>query len=217
MAFFPKKQADLNNYFHIVCAYILANMVRLLVSVENKAKLIECMADWDIKYPIAINPDLSTHTAIVEKNNSMAQMMKILRTIFKNLIPNVLTEKDRSTMNLPAEVIIRGVIPVPVTKPAGDVNASERFKHLINFHDSEAANAAKPYGVHSCQIWQKIGGTAPVSQKDLVQIGNCTCSPFETHFEGTEGGLIAYYWIRWENSKGEFGPWSDLFSATIKA
>ena len=217
MAFFPSKQADLNNFFHIVLAHILLNSARLLITVENKAKLVECMADWDIKYPIAINPDLSTHTAVAEKNISMAQVMKILRTIFKNLAQNVLTEKDRTTMNLAPEIIVRGSIPVPDTKPKGAANASERFKHIISFEDSVAANAAKPYGVHSCQIWQKIGGTAPVSQKDLVQIGNCTCSPFETNFEGTEGGLIAYYWIRWENSKGEFGPWSDLFSATIKA
>ncbi len=217
MAFFPSKQADLNNFFHIVLAYILVNFARLLISVDTKDKLVEAMTDWDIKYPLAVNPNTSTHTAVTEKNISMAKVMGLLRAIFKNFSQSVLTEKDRTTMNLPPEIIVRNSIPVPDTKPKGVADASERFKHIIYFEDSVAANAAKPYGVHSCQIWQKIGGTAPVSQKDLMQIGNCTSSPFETHFEGTEGGMIAYYWLRWENTKGEFGPWSDLFSATIKA
>ncbi|MEK6257559.1 MAG: hypothetical protein AABP62_02975 [Planctomycetota bacterium] len=25
----------------------------------------------------------------------------------------------------------------------------------------------------------------------------------------------AYYWLRWENTKGETGPWSAMVSATI--
>lgn len=217
MAFFPRREGDLNNYFHTVVAYILLNLARLLVSDDNKKKLIAYLADWDDKYPLVTNLDTRTHTTVTEKNKSMAQMLKLLRSIYKDFTNSTLIEKDRTTMNLPAEEILRGVIPAPNTKPVGDVNASERLKHYINFKDSEAATAAKPYGVHSCQIWQKIGGTTPVSQKDLVQIGNCTSSPFETDFDGTEGGLIAYYWIRWENTKGEFGTWSDMFSATIKA
>ena len=77
MAFFPSKQADLNNFFHIVLAYILVNFARLLISIETKDKLVEYMADWDIKYPLAVNPNTSTHTAVSEKNISMAQVKKL--------------------------------------------------------------------------------------------------------------------------------------------
>jgi len=32
-----------------------------------------------------------------------------------------------------------------------------------------------------------------------------------------DAGKTAYYALRWENTRGETGPWSDVVSATILA
>jgi len=39
--------------------------------------------------------------------------------------------------------------------------------------------------------------------------------PPVAQFDPADAGKTAYYWLRWENTKGEIGPWSAVASATI--
>ena len=79
---------------------------------------------------------------------------------------------------------------------------------------------AKPDGVRGCQIWMKVceqGEQAPNDPKQLTFVATDTKSPYVLQFEGFEGGMTVYYWLRWENTRGEVGPWSDAVMATIPA
>jgi hypothetical protein len=72
----------------------------------------------------------------------------------------------------------------------------------------------KPDGVRGCQIWMKIGSPA-TDPDELTYLATDTRSPYVYHFEGKDAGKAAYYWLRWENTRGETGPWSDSVMATI--
>ena len=65
-------------------------------------------------------------------------------------------------------------------------------------------------------IWYKIGGTAPVSEKDLSYVGSTANHTFTCTFDGTEAGLMVYYWIRWVNSKNDKGSWGQMFSGNVQ-
>ena len=39
----------------------------------------------------------------------------------------------------------------------------------------------------------------------------------QTDFPGAEAGKTAYYALRWVNTRGEKGPWSEVTSATVAA
>ena len=38
-----------------------------------------------------------------------------------------------------------------------------------------------------------------------------------TDFDGADGGKQAHYMLRWVNTRGETGPWSETATATIGA
>ena len=69
--------------------------------------------------------------------------------------------------------------------------------------------------MRGCQIWLKIGTTPPANQSELHYEATDTKTPQDVHFEVSDVGKTAYYWLRWENTKGETGPWSAMVSATI--
>ena len=123
-----------------------------------------------------------------------------------------LNTTDRNTLNL-HERSSKKATAVPSTKPIGQVDTSNRLTHEISF-TNESGSAAKPIGVHGCQVWLKLGSPA-VDPEELKFAGTATASPFELKFKGEDAGKNVYYWLRWENTRGETGPWSDAVMATV--
>ena len=44
-----------------------------------------------------------------------------------------------------------------------------------------------------------------------------SCSSDAHEYPGTDGGKQAHYMLRWVNTRGETGPWSETATATIGA
>ena len=68
--------------------------------------------------------------------------------------------------------------------------------------------------MRGCQIWYKIG-SPPSDIKEMSYMITASKSPYTHIFEGNDAGKMVYYWMRWENTQGETGPWSDEVSGTI--
>ena len=67
------------------------------------------------------------------------------------------------------------------------------------------------------ELWVKIGDPAPVDPSELKFLGVDSRTPYTADFVGADGGKTAHYMLRWVNTKGEQGPWSETASATIGA
>ena len=74
---------------------------------------------------------------------------------------------------------------------------------------------AKPEGVAGCEIWVKIGGNPPADPGELRYLATDTSTPYLAEYTGADAGKLAHYWLRWVNTRGEKGPWSDSVSGTI--
>jgi hypothetical protein len=97
------------------------------------------------------------------------------------------------------------------------VDTSQRLQHTISFVDElSPTSKAKPGGVSGCEVWVKIG-TAPADPNELSYLATDTRTPYTAVFEGADGGKMANYMLRWVNTRGERGPWSQTVSATITA
>jgi len=212
---FPSKEADLNNYFILVVAYLIAvtNKTRLLVSAANETKLIAQLATWNTTYALTTNVNTRTKTATDNKDIAREDLMTTIRMVYADIPNSALTTADRNTLNLPEPNYSRTAARVPNTKPIAQVDTSNRLVHEVSF-TNEDGSAAKPAGVHGCQIWMKIG-TAAVDPDELKYVGTPTSSTYEVSFKGEDAGKNVYYWLRWENTRGETGPWSDAVMATI--
>ena len=211
MATFPTKESLLNSYFAVVLAYILANFVRLGVSIANKATLIANMATWNTIYPLATTKATSTTANVKDKNIAKAAMLTILRIIFGDIIQSVLTSTDRLTLLIPVFGGKFNPMPMPDSEPNGVVYTGYKLVHKITYSDSATFKKAKPHGATGCEVWQKIGGTQPVSLSELTMLETITKNPLVISFEGTQAGLKVWYWMRWVNktSKGNWGPEFD--------
>ena len=84
------------------------------------------------------------------------------------------------------------------------------FRDILN----ASGKKAKPHGVDGCEVWQKIGGVAPVSIADLVYLETMSKNPLLIGFDGTQAGLKVYYWMRWENKHSK-GNWEPTFGGAI--
>ena len=214
---FPSKEAELNTYFILVVGYLVtaANATRLLVSAANQTLLSSLLTKWNTYYGLTQNADTRTKTAVDNKDAVKADLMTLLRTVYGDIPNSALTTADRNTLNLPEASTSRTPAPVPTTKPIAQVDTSQRLQHTVSFTNADGS-VAKPTGVHGCQIWMKVGGaTAPTDPSELSFVATDTATPYIVTFAGADAGKPVYYWLRWENTRGEVGPWSDAVMATV--
>jgi hypothetical protein len=74
----------------------------------------------------------------------------------------------------------------------------------------------KATGQHGVEI---LSGKFPeqrvVAREELTTSAFDTRSPYTFEFPSTDTGTYLYLCLRWENSRGEKGPWSKIHRVTI--
>lgn len=210
---FPSKEADLNLYFQAAVPYLVTNATRLGVSSAHQTTATAQLTAWNTVYPASQNTNTRTKSIVENKDIAKENLMTTLRTIYADIPASALTVEDRNTLNIAERSTTRTPTPVPTTKPIAQVDTSKRLEHTISF-TNEDGSAGKPAGVRGCQIWFKIGDPA-IDPSELSYMTTDTASPYTYHFAGDIAGKNVYYWLRWENTRGETGPWSDVVMATV--
>ena len=67
------------------------------------------------------------------------------------------------------------------------------------------------------EVWVKIGDSPPANEGDMTFLALDTATPYNAVYQIAEGGKTAHHMLRWINTKGEKGAWSQTVSATITA
>jgi hypothetical protein len=57
--------------------------------------------------------------------------------------------------------------------------------------------------------------TPPTGVAALVNSSFDTRTPFTLEFDDAERGHTVYFCLRWENTRGEKGPWGEIVSAIV--
>ena len=76
---------------------------------------------------------------------------------------------------------------------------------------------ARPYGVRGCEVFCAVADNPPTNPEDYRFVAFSTRTPELIKFKSQDGGHTANILLRWVNTKGEPGPWSQVASATIPA
>ncbi len=210
---FPSKEADLNLYFQAAVPYLIDNKVRLLIDDPTVVKLKDGLNEWNVVFPPTQVKSTSTQAMVMDKNESKKNFKALLRKVYGDIPASVITSQDITTLNISAKSGTRTPAPVPTTQPIGKVSTSKPLEHTISFMNADGTHA-KPHGVRGCQIWFKIGEPSTGSS-DLNYMATDTKSPYIYHFADEFAGKTVYYRFRWENTRGQVGPWSDVVMATI--
>ena len=165
---------------------------------------------------------------VLAKNVAKAKLLKAFRNFVQGFLArNVnVTEQDRHLMGLPQRDTIPTSVPQPVTQVEGTL--SFRGLGLIEMRDIRPAtdkpDARAGYGV---RIYYGIMGGATTEENNKFRlVARPTHGSELPHSVFTrrrrhlldftdERGKEVFFCMRYENSKGEAGPWGKIIQAFV--
>jgi hypothetical protein len=89
------------------------------------------------------------------------------------------------------------------------------LRHMIIEYGSSETSRAKPKGQHGVELVYLISNERPNNISQLIHTVFDTSSPITIEFSEEERGKNFWFAVRWENTRGEKGPWSAINSAII--
>ena len=165
---------------------------------------------------------------VVAKNVAKKKMIKVFRNFVQGyLARNVnVTEEDRRLMGLPQRDTILTPVPQPVTQVEGTlIFCGLGLIEMRNIRSStDKPDARVRYGV---RIYYGIMGDAPAETGNTIRLSvppthgrELPNSVFTRRsrylFDFTaKRGMEVFFCMRYENSKGEAGPWGKIISAHV--
>ena len=124
-------------------------------------------------------------------------------------------EANMAELGIPSSSI---AAPPTATQPAAQVDTSERMRHTISWSDAAAnGNKKRPRGAMGAEIWVKVDGPPPGSEKDCTFLTLDSATPYLAEYDAADAGKTAHYMIRWRMRDGSLGSWGETVSATITA
>jgi hypothetical protein len=153
------------------------------------------------------------------KNTGKADLVPMLRSAASRLqVHPAMSDMVRSQFGITVRDTTPTAVTAPTSAPIIWVDTKDRLRHTVHFYDELTPNSkAKPNGVHGCEIYRKIGGTAPASVAECEFLGLDTATPYVIDYGAESGGLMIYYLARWATRSGLTGPTAGLQSATVVA
>ncbi len=188
------------------------------IAMEDIASLRAKKSAWDLAFSKASNKQNRTAADVQAKDDALFEFVNVIRPFTAQWLSNnsKVTDSDRTRLGLTVRTGTRTPTAKPDSCPVATIDFSIRKQHTIVFSDENSPRSkAKPEGVHGCEIFMKIDGEAPKLVSELTYLATCTAAPYVVTFDGTQAGKTVYYWLRWVNTRGEAGPWSNVASAMV--
>lgn len=194
------------------------NLTAWGISAERQTVLESKQSIWNTAFSKASNKQNRTAADVQAKSDAGDDFKKEIRNFTSEFLAfnSLVSDSDRTLMGLTVKSGTRTATPVPATSPLATVDFSVRLQHTLHVSDQATPQSkAKPAGVHGCEVWVKLGGDAPKDASELSYLGVSTTNSYTTSYEGKQANTMAYYWLRWVNTRGEHGPWSTTVSSII--
>ncbi|MDR2414217.1 MAG: hypothetical protein LBD64_04440 [Odoribacteraceae bacterium] len=123
----------------------------------------------------------------------------------------LISDKDLDLMGVPPrQTGKRSPSPVASRMPGYLIELPGAFRVVLHFFDKERGSG-KPKGQHGAEIASLVTtATEGVAHADLTRSTFDTNSPCTFDFPDTDRGKRFYFSLRWENTRGEKGPWTPV-------
>jgi hypothetical protein len=127
----------------------------------------------------------------------------------------LVSDEDRIHMGLPVYDTTPTPVADPDTTPVATVKLPSPGVVELHLVDSKTGKKAKPAGVHGCEFKWVISDTTPLNWKELINSSFSTRTPIRISFEGEDRGRTLHFALRWENTRGVKGPWTEIMNTII--
>ncbi|MDR1119554.1 MAG: hypothetical protein LBM08_01385 [Dysgonamonadaceae bacterium] len=151
------------------------------------------------------------------KNEARDALKKSIREYVKEYLENshFVTDEDRKHMGLPVHDTTRTPSPSPTTTLETESKTPSPAVVEIHYRDAKSESKAKPAGVHGAEVAWAVLDHHPEDWEELTHSLFCTRTPAILTFGGRDRGKTLYYALRWENTRGVKGPWTEIFQTII--
>lgn len=173
---------------------------------------------FDTAFTAWLNPATRTQvlqTALVNAERTFAEAYMKVYNILRT--SPLITDMDMENMGLPKHASNeRTPAPLPATYPDFTIDTTVIRQLSVHFRDHDHERRAKPAGVHGVEIKWGFGGEVPPADGDKIPNSVFdTRSPYTLTFDGDDRGRVVYFCLRWENTRGDKGPWSEVVGAVV--
>jgi hypothetical protein len=172
---------------------------------------------WTNAWSAYISPIMErTHSIILEKNEAKANYEPSLEQLVNMLKASpTVTQVDLELMGIHIPDKTRTPAPPIHVRGKVEVDFKNVQEHTIIVRDIETRSSARPPHARGFQICRKIGDDAPVNDEDWTLVAEAPHSPYTLTYNQSQSGQRVYYRVRWMNTRGIPGPWSEPVSAVI--
>lgn len=185
---------------------------------EDEVTALETSANaWESSYTDMFSKRDAARAATVGKDNMRETFEGLLRSISQKIQsdPNV-SEELKVDAGLPHRSSSRSPVPVPTSTPIAEIEACNIQEHRLMFTDSlEVHRRRRPHGVFGVEIYAFVGDSAPTSNDQFEMKATVTRMKATFNFTNEQAGKVCYYRFRYINTRGEVGPWSMIYNASI--
>ena len=215
--FIPPNDDEFEAFQKKFTAGVLASSEPYGVTPEEQQMLQVEQTGWEKSLKDLRAAEDIVRAAHQGKNEHRASYVTVIRGVARKVNGSInITNEARVSLGLNPHAQTRTHIGVPETRPLGRVEAMGKHRLVLHWVDGMTPHTRKkPHGVHACQIWLKIGDTAPVDEKGCELVATDTATPYVYDFKPEDQGKIAYWMLRWVNPKGEPGPWGHVVSGVV--
>jgi hypothetical protein len=216
--YLPEKDRDFLGWTKHFLSNLSPIKVRVSFPENEYTKLGTECTDFEQKLEIADNPVTRTSVTVEAKNISRELLRSDLRVDIKAYLTYnpAVTDDDRKAMGLPVHKTTRTPAKIANRPPDFDVDTSVAGRITIYFFEKNGNHKkAKPEGQHCIEMVWVISDIPPTKWKELIHSTIDTKSPLTLEFENDERGKTLFFALRWENTRGEKGPWSEIQRAII--
>jgi hypothetical protein len=220
--YIPSRDAEFDGWFENFNNYIAARTSGQTppawthIPAEKTAALADHFAAWHAAYDKTLGPHTEVDTKA--KNDRRAEAEHCVRPFVQQYLKfDPVTDEDRIAARVHNHDSTHTTIGAPAGRPViAGLKALGGFQALIPFHDEHSPESrAIPYGCNGCLLYYAIG-PAPIADYALLkETVLMTHSPFTLHLSPEAEGKYLSSAARWQNEKGELGPWSDIEHTVI--
>jgi hypothetical protein len=153
-----------------------------------------------------------------ETTNAEKDFIPVYRKIYGFLKGNPdVTDTDLMQMELPARSPAGGrKSSIADESPAVEVDTSTNGQLKVYYYaNGKNRNSARPRGQRGGEVRWGIFDTQPSGWDELPYSESCTNSPLVIKMKYEYMGKFFFCAVRWENTRGEKGPWSRIIRAVV--
>jgi len=208
--------------------WLLGSREDRLAMAKNWLELLSTKAPaWNVSADDVTNlNDLSDAAevalAVVKSSEKTSSAVASCKTVFTNLVAKMrfvkkhyffkppLTDADFVSLGLKIPDTPHVHKPLPPSYPLFTIRVKDYCQVAIQLREEGSSNVAIPEGIAGAMLYCQTGGEPPASPETLPAMGIITRANYTLQFQPHDVGKIAYISLRWQNGRGEQGPWSPM-------